>query len=159
PHVRARAKKGRRPDGVRVPQARAHRLVVLEDSWLLRDRDASSVNFFENGIATTAQESFANFATEVFGVFSGAGFAKNFRAVRMRHNRIEMNSAANYFSGRADWDLAASTQLVQKCAFAGSRCTSIRVIKKCQVLPRPFVAFSNLNSQRSLPRGWTHNLR
>jgi len=113
--------------------------------WLLGDGDSLSVDFFQDGIAATPQERFADFASQFFRIIAVAGLAQDLRAVWIGDYGVEMKAPVPHLCGSADRYLAASAQFVQQSSLARGRSARSRVIEKGKVLPDGGIALADLN--------------
>lgn len=89
--------------------------VHTANAWsrLLGHGEAAAVNFFEDGIAASAQKSFAYFAAEFLWVIAVAGLPQDFRAVGLGHDCVEVQATVADFGGGTDRDLTASTEFIE----------------------------------------------
>ena len=116
----------------------AHEHTKTNRSPLLRWRYYLSlaVNFVQNGIATSAQQSFAYRLSESHGILVLARFPQNQCPIRTRDHRFELQSPVDYFGQRPDRYLAASTHLVQQGPFTGGRSACDVIIEKFDMTAR-----------------------
>ena len=70
-----------------------------------------------------------------------------------------MQSAVDNFRKRTDRHLAAAAHPVQQGALAGGGCAGRCVIQKSDMLAYPSIILPNLDRQRALSGGWTHQIR
>src|ERR1700745_298602 len=105
-------------------------MVRSPPSRLLGNRDAASVDFFEDGVAASAQQGFADCAAQCFRIVSIARLAQDLRAIRVGDNSIKMQAAIPNLSRGADGNLATSTQFVQQGALTSGGGAGIGVVGK-----------------------------
>src|SRR5260370_5305871 len=89
-------------------------------SRLLRDGHSLTINFLQNGVTTTAQQSFADGLSQCDGIMAIARFAQQLRSVGVGNDGFQMQHALPHFRDSADGYLTASAEFVQQCALAGS---------------------------------------
>jgi hypothetical protein len=82
-------------------------------SWLLRYRDAASVNGFENGVSATPQKRLSDFASQLHGIVSVARLAENLRAIRVCDDRIQMQASTSDLCRRTNRHLASAAELIE----------------------------------------------
>ena len=81
------------------------------------------------------------------------------RSVGTRDHRLRDKAAIDHFRQRSNRNLTAAAHFIQQSSLTGCGCARGWVIQEGDVLPDRGIAFPNLDGQRTLAGGGTHQLR
>ena len=99
----------------------------------MRQSETFAIDLFEDSITSAAKKGVADLVAKALRIVTVTGFAKNFGAVRMCNERIEVNLAVGPHLGvRADRNLTTAAEFVKQRALTSRGGAGSRVVKESQ---------------------------